>query len=70
MDEQILKDMATDIGETKGMVSAMFDQMEKFDDKIERHDTRLRRVENFFLPAIAVLSLFASKILEVFGLSE
>ena len=70
MDEQILKDIATDIGETKGMVGALVDQMDKFDEKVERHDSRLRRVENFFLPAIAVLSLFANKIMGVLGFSE
>ena len=70
MDEQILKDMATDIGETKGMVSAMTEEMKKINNTLNRHDSRLRRVENFFLPAIAVLSLLAGKIMGWVGWSD
>ena len=68
MDDQLLKDMAQDIGETKGMVKAIVDDIDKIDKSLNRHDTRIRRIENFFLPAIAVLSLVSQKILKVIGL--
>jgi len=68
MDDQLLKDIAQDIGETKGMVKAIIDDMDKTDKTLTRHDTRIRRIENFFLPAIAVLSLVSHKIMKVFGL--
>ena len=68
MDEQLLKDIASDIGETKGMVKAMVDDINKTDKTLTSHDTRIRRIENFFLPAVAVLGLLSQKILKVFGL--
>ena len=68
MDDQLLKDIAQDIGETKGLVKAMVDDINKTDKTLNRHDTRLRRIENFFLPVIVILSFFGSKIMKVFGL--
>lgn len=68
MDAQLLNTMAQDIGETKGMVKAMMDDMDKTDKTLVRHDTRLRRIENIFIPVIAFLSFVGSKILKVCGL--
>jgi len=68
MDDQLLKDIAQDIGETKGMVSAMVEEMKKTDKTLNRHDTRLRRIENFFLPAVAILGFISQKIMKVIGL--
>lgn len=68
MEEQLLKDIALDIGETKGMVKAIVDDIDKIDKSLNKHDTRIRRIENLFLPAVAILSLISQKILKVVGL--
>lgn len=68
MDDQILKEIAQDIGETKGMVSAMSDDFEKIDKTLNRHDKRLRRIENLFIPVVAFLSLIGHKITKLVGL--
>jgi len=74
MEEQLLKEIAQDIGETKGMVSGMKDDFEKIDKrfdkvdtKLNRHDKRIRRLETWFVPLIAGLSLFIQEIRKVFG---
>ncbi|MBU0792235.1 MAG: hypothetical protein KKC55_17495 [Gammaproteobacteria bacterium] len=68
MENQLLKEIAQDIGETKGMVSAMRDDFEKIDRTLNRHDKRLRRIENLFIPAVAVLGLIGQKIMKLIGL--
>lgn len=68
MEDQLLKEIAQDIGETKGMVGAMRDDFEKIDKTLNRHDKRLRRIENLFIPAVAFLSLIGHKIMKIIGL--
>lgn len=67
MTDQILTDMAQDIGETKGMVIGLTKQISDLNKAMTRQDTRIRRIENFFLPAVAVVGLLSQKILKVFG---
>jgi len=67
MEEQILKDIAQDTGETRGMVSAMKDSLDKIDTRLNHHDKRIRRLENWFIPLIAGLSLAVQEIRKVFG---
>lgn len=67
MDDQIMATMASDIGETKGMVIGLSEQISALNKTMTRQDTRIRRIENFFLPAVAVVGLLSQKILKFFG---
>ena len=62
-----MTDMAKDIGETKGLVIGLTKQIGELNKMTTRQDTRIRRIENFFLPAVAVVGLLSQKILKMFG---
>jgi len=40
------------------------EQFKRLDSRISKQDTRLRRVENLFLPVLAAISIFAHKVTE------
>ena len=40
------------------------EQFKQIDNRISRQDTRLRRIENLFLPILAIISIFAHKLFE------
>lgn len=68
MDDSLLKDIATDIGVTKGIVQEIKKQMGDIKKEQDNQDTRLRRVENIFLPVVFAFGIFGNKILEYMGL--
>lgn len=68
MDSTLLKEIAQDIGETKGIVKGIKKQMDDIKKEQCNHDTRLRRVENIFLPVVFAFGIFGNKILEYIGL--
>ena len=68
MDDTLLKEIALDIGETKGIVKGIKKQMDDIKKEQDNQDTRLRRVENIFLPVVFAFGIFGNKILEYIGL--
>ena len=68
MDSTLLKEIAQDIGETKGIVREIKKQMGDIKKEQDNQDTRLRRVENIFLPVVFAFGVFGNKILEYIGL--
>ena len=67
MDEQLLRDIANDIGETKGMVRTLVEEMKKTDEALNQYDRRLRRIENIFLPAVIIIGIIIDKVINVFS---
>ncbi|MCK4820580.1 hypothetical protein KA005_32745 [bacterium] len=68
MDETLLKEIAQDIGVTKGIVKGIKKQLDDVKKEQDNQDTRLRRVENIFLPVVFAFGIFGNKILEYMGL--
>lgn len=68
MDSMLLKEIAQDIGETKGIVKGIKKQMDDIKKEQCNHDARLCRVENIFLPVVLVFGIFGNKMLEYMGL--
>jgi len=67
MDEALLKEIAEDIGELKGMVTAIQTDLAGGKKQFARHDIRIKRIEMWFLPVLAAMSLVAHKMLKWFG---
>jgi len=64
MDDALLKEIAEDIGELKGMMSAMQVDLTSGKKQFSKHDSRIKRIELWFIPVLGTMSLAVYLIIE------